>query len=229
MSLSLLKILQHPVAHKIKSEFHRGLGRPLNLSPTYSAVAALRFFCFYKAPALGPSRAHSLCLTEGNFFLPGFTVSSFTSFRHQFKVSLEDAVTDHPRVMSQPSPGHPDLNSSHCPLPSCFFKACITFWDFSGGRVGKNLPFANAGDKGLIPGWGTTIPRVSEQLERHGSGEPQLEDPPAAVEISRVTQRRSHVPRLRPGAPTLKQNECNTFWNHLTIFLVCRDASEHTP
>ena len=32
--------------------------------------------------------------------------------------------------------------------------------DFPGGPVVKNLP-SNAGDVGLIPGWGTKIPRAS--------------------------------------------------------------------
>ena len=35
--------------------------------------------------------------------------------------------------------------------------------DFPGGPVVKNLP-SNAGDAGLIPGWGTKIPRATGQL-----------------------------------------------------------------
>ena len=35
--------------------------------------------------------------------------------------------------------------------------------DFPGGSVVKNLP-CNAGDTGLIPGWGTKIPHAREQL-----------------------------------------------------------------
>ena len=35
--------------------------------------------------------------------------------------------------------------------------------DFPGGSVVKNLP-CNAGDTGLIPGWGTKIPHATEQL-----------------------------------------------------------------
>ena len=35
--------------------------------------------------------------------------------------------------------------------------------DFSGGPVVKNLP-SNAGDAGLIPGWGTKIPYATGQL-----------------------------------------------------------------
>ena len=36
-------------------------------------------------------------------------------------------------------------------------------WDFPGGAVVKNTLF-NAGDMGLIPGWGTRIPQALEQL-----------------------------------------------------------------
>ena len=39
-------------------------------------------------------------------------------------------------------------------------------WDFPGGPVVKNLP-SNAGNTGLIPGWGTKIPRAMGQLSRH--------------------------------------------------------------
>ena len=35
--------------------------------------------------------------------------------------------------------------------------------DFPGGPVVKNL-LSNAGDMGLIPGWGTKIPHTMEQL-----------------------------------------------------------------
>ena len=35
--------------------------------------------------------------------------------------------------------------------------------DFPGGSVVKNLP-CNAGDMGLIPGWGTKIPHATGQL-----------------------------------------------------------------
>ena len=35
--------------------------------------------------------------------------------------------------------------------------------DFSSGPVVRNLPCI-AGDTGLIPGWGTKIPHVAEQL-----------------------------------------------------------------
>ena len=36
-------------------------------------------------------------------------------------------------------------------------------WDFPGGPVVENLP-SNAGDTGLIPGWGTKIPHARGQL-----------------------------------------------------------------
>ena len=39
----------------------------------------------------------------------------------------------------------------------------INEWDFPGGPVVKNLP-SNAGDTGLIPGWGTKIPHAVGQL-----------------------------------------------------------------
>ena len=35
--------------------------------------------------------------------------------------------------------------------------------DFPGGPVVKNLP-CNAGDMGLIPGWGTKTPHTEEEL-----------------------------------------------------------------
>ena len=40
--------------------------------------------------------------------------------------------------------------------------------DFPSGPVIKNLP-CNAGDVGLIPGWGTRIPRAMEQLSPRAS------------------------------------------------------------
>ena len=36
-------------------------------------------------------------------------------------------------------------------------------WDFPGGAVVKNTLF-NAGDMGLIPGWGTKIPHAAGPL-----------------------------------------------------------------
>ena len=38
--------------------------------------------------------------------------------------------------------------------------------NFSGGPVVKNPPF-NAGDVGLIPGWGAKIPHATGQLSPH--------------------------------------------------------------
>ena len=38
--------------------------------------------------------------------------------------------------------------------------------DFPGGPVVKNSP-CNAGDMGLVPGWGTNIPHAMEHLGLH--------------------------------------------------------------
>ena len=38
----------------------------------------------------------------------------------------------------------------------------LWLWDFSDGPVVKNLP-GNAGEVGLISGWGTKIPHVAGQ------------------------------------------------------------------
>ena len=84
-------------------------------------------------------------------------------------------------------------------IPVCVFKMQFAFgnWthillllkyvnkrDFPGGPVVKNLP-CNAGDVGSIPGWGTKIPRATEQLNlqavttepmsHNWAHEPQLE------------------------------------------------------
>ena len=40
--------------------------------------------------------------------------------------------------------------------------------DFSGVQWLKNQP-CNAGDMGLIPGWGTKIPHAAEQLSLHST------------------------------------------------------------
>ena len=42
----------------------------------------------------------------------------------------------------------------------------LDIWDFPGGPVVKNPP-SNAGDAGLIPGWGTKIPHAAGQLSPH--------------------------------------------------------------
>ena len=44
-----------------------------------------------------------------------------------------------------------------------FFLKTFDCWDFRCGPVVKNPP-CNAGDVGLIPGWGTMIPHTIEQL-----------------------------------------------------------------
>ena len=44
-----------------------------------------------------------------------------------------------------------------------FTKKEIGWWTFPGGPVVKDLP-SNEGDAGLIPGWGTKIPRPAECL-----------------------------------------------------------------
>ena len=52
--------------------------------------------------------------------------------------------------------------------------------DFPSGPVVKNPP-CNAGDTGLIPGWGTKVPRALEEWSPHGATteakEPRLERP----------------------------------------------------
>ena len=72
----------------------------------------------------------------------------------------------------------------------------------------KNLP-SNAGDPGLIPGQGTKIPHAVGQLRPRtattepkcsGARAPQLEKPARHNGRSRISQRRSHVPQLRPEA-----------------------------
>ena len=53
--------------------------------------------------------------------------------------------------------------------------------DFPGGAVVKNLP-SNAGNMGLIPGWGTKITQAAGQLSlRATTAEPQLERIPCAT------------------------------------------------
>ena len=112
--------------------------------------------CFWMHLSRPPqNRTHILFWCKVTSSLPGFsTVSSLPSFRHQFKVSLEDTVTDHPRGCHHtPSHGHPDLNNSHFHFPlSTSLKLVSHSGDLSGGPVVKNPP-SSAGDKGLIPGW----------------------------------------------------------------------------
>ena len=58
--------------------------------------------------------------------------------------------------------------------------------DFPGGPVVKNSP-CNAGDSGLIPGWGTKVPHASEKLS-----------PRATARESVSLSERSRVPTQRP-------------------------------
>ena len=62
--------------------------------------------------------------------------------------------------------------------------------DFPGGPVVKNPP-SNAGDVGLIPGWGTKIPHAMGQLSPHATTtEPTSLKSPHAVNF------RAHAPQL---------------------------------
>ena len=66
-------------------------------------------------------------------------------------------------------------------------------WDFSGGPVVKDLP-SNAGDTGLIPGWGIKIP--------HAAGQQSLRTlkPAHRNEEPMSRNERSCMPQLRPKA-----------------------------
>ena len=59
--------------------------------------------------------------------------------------------------------------------------------------VVKNLP-CNAGGVGPIPGQGTKVPHVSEQLSPHASTSESM----LSNKRSHVPQQRSRVPQLRP-------------------------------
>ena len=50
-----------------------------------------------------------------------------------------------------------------CRANANMFRFKVVFKDFSGGPAVKNLP-CNGGDAGLIPGQGTKIPHIVEQL-----------------------------------------------------------------
>ena len=65
-----------------------------------------------------------------------------------------------PRVVQMPSAAKKNTGNRLYIDPSI-----VSCWEggFPGGPVVKNLP-CNAGDTGLIPGWGTKIPHVEEQL-----------------------------------------------------------------
>ena len=68
--------------------------------------------------------------------------------------------------------------------------------DFPGGPVVKNPP-TNAGDAGSIPGQGTKIPRAAGQLSLCAT---TREKPVCCNKRSRMPQRKTHVPQLRPDA-----------------------------
>ena len=78
-------------------------------------------------------------------------------------------------------------------LFSCWAHTRITFKspfsrDIPGGPVIKNLP-CNAWDAGLIPGWGTKMPRAAEQLS-----------PTATPGESQVSHdKRSQMMHVRPA------------------------------
>ena len=76
----------------------------------------------------------------------------------------------------------------------------IVYWDFPGGPVVKNMP-SNAGERGLIPGWGTKIPHAARQLSPNAT----------TTELANFNER-VHMPLqttepTRPGAcvPQLKR------------------------
>ena len=85
----------------------------------------------------------------------------------------------------------------------------ITLQGLPGGPVVKNPP-SNAGDAGSIAAWGTKIPHATGQLSpratttepmRSRAHVPQLEKSPSATtREASATQRRSHLPQLRPDA-----------------------------
>ena len=71
--------------------------------------------------------------------------------------------------------------------------------DLPGGPVVKNPP-SNAGDAGSIPGRGTKIPHATGQLSLRAS----TREPSRCNERSRMPQRTSCVPQLRPNAAKKK-------------------------
>ena len=70
--------------------------------------------------------------------------------------------------------------------------SCSSSKDFPGGPVVKNLP-CNAGDMGLIPGWGTKIPPASEQLSLQ------------ALEQHKILRDAVKTPHATPRLNTAKQ------------------------
>ena len=69
-----------------------------------------------------------------------------------------------------------------------FYKAGLR--DFPGGPVVKNPP-SNAGDVGLIPGWGTKIPHAAGQLSPHA----------ATTELARLNERARVPQTTEPTCP----------------------------
>ena len=69
------------------------------------------------------------------------------------------------------------------------------FRDYPGGPVVKNPP-SSAGDMGSIPGQGTKIPHVEEQL----SPEATTRESVCRNKRSHMVQQRSCVQQLRPDA-----------------------------
>ena len=77
----------------------------------------------------------------------------------------------------------------------------ILYWDFPGGPVVKNTP-CNAGDVGLIPGWGTKTLHAVEQLvlcATTTAPAPTTREAICLNERSHIMQWRSHRPQLRPN------------------------------
>ena len=80
-----------------------------------------------------------------------------------------------------------------CRANANMFRFKVVFKDFSGGPAVKNLP-CNGGDAGLIPGQGTKIPHIVEQLSPNAA----TPEPTHHNEPSQMKQQRSHVSQLRP-------------------------------
>ena len=76
-----------------------------------------------------------------------------------------------------------------------FFLKTFDCWDFHCGPVVKNPP-CNAGDVGLIPGWGTKIPHATEQLSPYVITRESVQ----CNERAHMIQWRSYRLQLRPDA-----------------------------
>lgn len=85
----------------------------------------------------------------------------------------------------------------------------ITFRDFFGGPLVKNPPF-EAGDAGLIPGWGSETPEAAGQLNLGGTaGEPEHCSAErlrawASPESPEHTARKAQCCEEGPGQPEAK-------------------------